>query len=145
MNEVFPTGEPIEVQPAPREQIDELMKRVGELNPAELDALPFGMIQLDPTGRILKFNKTEAELARINRQRQLGKNFFEEVAPCTKVKEFYGRFIEGIARKELNETFGFVFKFAHGPRNVAITLFYAQATQSVWVLVSQAEVSAPRR
>lgn len=138
MTHSFPAGEPIEVQPAPREKIEELLKRVDELLPSELDALPFGMIQLDPTGKILKFNKTEAELARLNRQRQLGKNFFEEVAPCTRVKEFYGRFLEGIAKKELYETFGFVFKFAHGHRNVAITLFYAQATQSVWVLVSQA-------
>lgn len=140
MNQTALQGEPIDVRPTPREQIDELLKRVDELNPAELDALPFGMIQLDATGKILRFNKTEAELARINRQRQLGKNFFDEVAPCTKVKEFYGRFLEGLAKKELYETFGFVFKFAHGPRNVAITLFYAQATQSVWVLVSQAEL-----
>jgi photoactive yellow protein len=141
MSQHFPDGEPIEVQPAPRDQIEKLLTRVDQLNPAELDELPFGMIQLDATGKILKFNKTEAELARINRQRQLGKNFFEDVAPCTKVKEFHGRFLEGVAKKQLYETFGFVFKFAHGPRNVAITLFYAQATQSVWVLVSQA---APR-
>lgn len=138
MTQSFPDGEPIAVEPAPREKIEEVLRRVDEMNSAELDALPFGMIQLDATGKILKFNKTEAELARINRQRQLGKNFFEDVAPCTRVKEFYGRFLEGLARKELYETFGFVFKFAHGPRNVAITLFYAQATQSVWVLVSQA-------
>lgn len=138
MSQLPPDGEPIEVQPAPREQIDRVLNRVEQMNSDELDELPFGMIQLDPTGKILKFNKTEAELARLNRRRQLGKNFFEEVAPCTKVKEFHGRFLEGVARKELYETFGFVFKFAHGPRNVAITLFYAQATQSVWVLVSQA-------
>ena len=143
MSQFPPDGEPIpldqvEVQPAPREQLDQLLSRADQMNLAELDELPFGMIQLDPTGKILKFNKTEAELARINRQRQLGKNFFEEVAPCTKVKEFHGRFLEGVAKKQLYETFGFVFKFAHGPRHVAITLFYAQATQSVWVLVSQA-------
>ncbi len=140
MNERPPEGRPIAVKPVPRQQIDDVLSRVDQMEMAELDALPQGMIQLDPKGNILKFNRAEAELARINRRKQIGKNFFEDVAPCTKVKEFHGRFVEGVARKELYETFGFVFKFAHGPRNVAITLFYAQATDSVWVLVSEAAV-----
>jgi photoactive yellow protein len=138
MSDQAPAGEPIAVLPPPRAQIEKVLNGVDSLNSAELDELPFGMIQLDATGKILKFNKTEADLARINQQRQLGRNFFDTVAPCTKVREFYGRFVDGLARKELYETFGFVFKFAHGPRSVAITLFYSQATQSVWVLVSQA-------
>ena len=140
MNERPPEGRPIAVKPVPRQQIDDVLSRVDQMEMAELDALPQGMIQLDPKGNILKFNRAEAELARINRRKQIGKNFFEDVAPCTKVKEFHGRFVEGVARKELYETFGFVFKLAHGPRNVAITLFYAQATDSVWVLVSEAAV-----
>ena len=138
MSEKSPEGHPIAVRPPARQEIADLLERVDAMQAAELDELPLGMIQLDPTGKILKFNKAEAELARINRRRQLGKSFFEEVAPCTKVKEFHGRFLEGVAKKELYATFGFVFKFAHGPRNVAITLFYAKATDSVWVLVSQA-------
>lgn len=138
MKQSFPAGEPIEVRRPARAEIQAVLDRVDQMPSAELDALPFGLIQLDPTGKILKFNKTEAELARINRQRQIGKNFFEDVAPCTRVKEFHGRFVEGVAKQDLYETFGFVFKFAHGDRNVAITLFYAKQTQTVWVLVSQA-------
>lgn len=140
MSERFPGGQPIAVRPPARDQIDQVLQRLDQMDAAALDELPLGMIQLDSSGKILKFNKAEAELARINRQRQIGKNFFEDVAPCTKVKEFHGRFLEGVAKKSLYETFGFVFKFAHGPRNVAITLFYAQATDSVWVLVSQASL-----
>src|SRR5512139_1036300 len=138
MSEKFPEGHPATLKPAAPRQVEAVLERLDQLQAAELDSLPLGMIQLDPTGKILKFNKAEAELARLNRRRQLGKNFFEDVAPCTKVKEFHGRFVEGVAKKELYETFGFVFKFAHGPRNVAITLFYAKATDSVWVLVSEA-------
>ncbi|NMO21706.1 PAS domain-containing protein [Pyxidicoccus fallax] len=122
---------------------DELLRQVDDLKSADLDTLPFGMIQLDRTGRILKFNQTEAKMARINRDRQIGKNFFDEVAPCTKVREFYGRFQEGLARRNLYETFGFVFKFDHGWRNVAITMMYSDKTDSVWVLVSQQSVTPP--
>ena len=122
---------------------DELLRQVEKLSAKELDELPFGMIQLDRTGRILKFNQTEAKLARINRDRQLGKNFFDDVAPCTKVRDFYGRFREGLEQRSLYETFGFVFKFDHGWRNVAITLFYSDKTDSVWVLISQTSVTPP--
>lgn len=122
---------------------DEVLQRAESLSDPELNALPYGMIQLDASGRILKFNQTEADLARIHRERQLGKNFFDDVAPCTKVKEFYGRFVDGVRRRKLYETFGYVFKFAHGWRNVAITLMYSDRTDSVWVLVSQQSLSAP--
>lgn len=122
---------------------DDLLRQADDLQSSDLDSLPFGMIQLDRTGRILKFNQTEAKLARINRDRQIGKSFFDEVAPCTKVREFYGRFQEGLARRNLYETFGFVFKFDHGWRNVAITMMYSDKTDSVWVLVSQQSVTPP--
>jgi photoactive yellow protein len=138
MLETTPAGSPIAIQPITLSQVESVIQRVDLLSERDLDDLPIGMIQLDANGKILRFNKTEAQLARLNRDNQLGKNFFSEVAPCTKVKEFHGRFVDGLQKKELFETFGFVFKFAHGPRHVAITLFYSAKTSSVWVLVSQA-------
>jgi photoactive yellow protein len=131
--------------PMPTPTAEELLKRADAMGPGDLDALPFGMIQLDRTGKILKFNRTEANLARINQERQVGRNFFDDVAPCTKVREFYGRFQEGLDKRSLYETFGFVFKFDHGWRNVAITMMYSEKTDSVWVLVSQTSVTPPPR
>ena len=134
-----PASQSAVVSPSP----DELLRQVENLSSKELDELPFGLIQLDRTGRILKFNQTEAKLARINRDRQVGLNFFDDVAPCTKVRDFYGRFRQGLEQRALYETFGFVFKFDHGWRNVAITLFYSDKTDSVWVLISQMSVMPP--
>ncbi len=136
--EKFPSGSPLLVQASDHGDIAALMKEADSMGAKALDELPFGMIQLELTGKILRFNKTEASLARISQEKQIGKNFFEDVAPCTRVKEFYGRFTSGVAKKNLYETFGFVFKFAHGPRTVAITMMYSAATDTVWVLVSQA-------
>lgn len=119
---------------------DEVLLRAETLSERELDALPVGMIQLDTSGNILKLNQREADLARIERARQIGRNFFDHVAPCAKVKEFHGRFIEGVRRKQLFETFGFVFDFAHGRRQVAITLMYSERTDTVWVMISQASM-----
>lgn len=129
--------------PALDKTADDLLRQVDTLTERDLDTLPFGLIQLDRSGRILKFNQTEAKLARINRDRQIGRNFFDDVAPCTKVRDFYGRFMQGLNQRSLYETFGFVFKFDHGWRNVAITLFYSEKTDSVWVLISQTSVTPP--
>lgn len=135
-----PTGEPSPLQTHSREELDALIQRVDGLSELELDGLPLGMIQLDAQGKILKFNRTEASLARIKAKEQIGRSFFNEVAPCTRVREFYGRFQEGVRAKSLYQTFGFIFRFAHGARHVAITLFYSDKTDSVWVLVSDQQV-----
>lgn len=118
---------------------DALLQQADELSVAELDALPYGMIQLDSSGRILKFNAVESRLASLPQAQQVGKHFFTEVAPCTKVQEFYGRFKEGVLRESLDATFAFHFAFKQNPRDVTVRLFYSKRTQSVWVMVSDRE------
>ncbi len=108
---------------------------VAELPESEIDAQPYGVIRLDREGRVLAFNRYEERLSRKKRGDVLWRNFFNEVAPCTKVKEFYGRFLEGVAARRMNVTFGFVFPFAHGARHVDVSLFYKEADDSVWVIV----------
>ena len=105
----------------------------------ELDTLPYGMIQLDAQGCILKFNAVESRLASLPQQQQIGKHFFTEVAPCTKVQEFYGRFKEGVVRESLDTSFQFHFAFKQNPRDVTVRLFYSKRTTSVWVMVSDRE------
>jgi photoactive yellow protein len=79
-----------------------LMAAADGMSGEELDTLPYGMIQLDAQGRILRFNAVESRLASLPQQQQIGKHFFTEVAPCTKVQEFYGRFKEGVVREALD-------------------------------------------
>ena len=102
----------------------------------ELDTLPYGMIQLDAHGRILRFNAVESRLAALPQQQQIGKHFFTEVAPCTKVQEFYGRFKEGVLHESLDTSFRFHFAFKQHPRDVTVRLLYSRRTRSVWVMIS---------
>lgn len=117
----------------------DLLAAADSMTGAELDQLPYGMIQLDATGRILKFNAVESRLASLPQEQQIGKHFFTEVAPCTKVQEFYGRFKEGVTREELDTSFQFHFAFKQNPRDVTVRLFYSKRTRSVWVMVSDRE------
>ena len=116
-----------------------LPERADDMSPEELDRLPYGMIQLDLHGRILQFNAVESRLASLPQSQQVGRNFFTQVAPCTKVQDFYGRFKEGVAREALDSSFRFHFAFKQNPRDVTVRLFYSRRTRSVWVMISDRE------
>ena len=115
----------------------ELISTVDHLTNPQLDALPFGAIQLDLDGKILQFNEYEANLSNRRAPDTIGRNFFREVAPCTNVREFYGRFKEGVDLGELNASFDYRFEFRMAPRNVRVTLYYSASTTTVWVFVQE--------
>jgi photoactive yellow protein len=112
-------------------------KRVhaDKMTEEELDHLPFGAIQLDTDGNILKYNDYESRLAGVSKSDAIGRNFFTEIAPCTNVKEFYGRFKVGVEKKMLHEKFRYHFAFTRNPVDVTVTLFYSGITRSIWVFV----------
>jgi photoactive yellow protein len=116
-----------------------ILSTADTMSSDELDRLPYGMIQLDATGRILKYNAVESRLAQLSQAATIGKKFFSEVAPCTKVQQFYGQFKEGVLREALDSTFSFHFAFKQHPRDVTVRLFYSKRTRSVWVMVSDRE------
>ena len=60
------------------------------------DGLPFGLVKLDLTGIVLEYNMAEGDLTGVSPSWAIGKNFFDEVALCTKTAAFYGRFVEGV-------------------------------------------------
>ena len=108
------------------------------LSSHEIDQLPFGYIALDPKGKILKYNRYEAELARLDQETVLGKNFFTEVAPCTQVKNFEGRFREFAGgRSGTTLSFDFVFKFRHGAQNVRIGFIRSPRSEEIIVTVNR--------
>lgn len=117
------------------------LEQIDHMKPEHLDALPFGAIQLDAKGTILRFNNYEAKLTGRKPDQVIGQNFFETVAPCTNVREFAGKFLEGVAKKELHEVFPYRFDFKMAPRNVTVTLFYNKANDTSWVFVR--EVARP--
>ncbi len=97
---------------------------VSRLSPDELDGLPYGLITLDAQGRVVHYNDTEARLVGLPRERVLGRSFFDEVAPCTRVREFKGRF-EELARDPVGvrvQSFDFVFRFAKAEQHVSIVM-----------------------
>jgi photoactive yellow protein len=111
---------------------------IDRMSEPELDSLPFGAIRLDRDGKVLSYNAAEAKLTGRDPKRVIGRNFFEEVAPCTNVQAFAGRFREGVAKKNMHVIFPYRFDFKMAPRDVTVTLFYSAETDSAWVFVREA-------
>lgn len=127
----------IEMQP------EAIMHEASHLTPTELDLLPFGAIHVDGNGIIDAYNVAEEQLANRTRSEVIGKMFFDHVAPCTRVKRFYGAFQEGIRRGQLNEVFDFSFRFPHGTREVRIRMIYSDAPRpGVWIFVTPLQATA---
>lgn len=111
---------------------------IESMSEEEIDALPVGVITLDLQGKISRYNRMEAQLARLDQHAQLGKDFFVDVAPCTANPEFQGRF-KTLAAKEGggNEKFDYTFRFSWGHQRVHIMFFKKPGAQTVDVLVTR--------
>ena len=97
---------------------------VARLTPSELDNLPYGLITLDADGRVLHYNDTESRLVGLPKHKVLGKSFFRDVAPCTRLRDFEGRFLE-LARdpgRVRVQTFDFVFRFPRAEHHVTVIM-----------------------
>ncbi len=111
---------------------------LSSLSAADIDALPFGFIALGHDGTVRRYNRYEADLSRRDPREVLGRNFFREVAPCTAVKDFEGRFLELVAGTGSDTaTFDFEFKFGHGHQQVRIGMTRSPLVPEVIVTINR--------
>ncbi len=111
---------------------------IFDLPEGEIDALPFGLIGVDRTGAIEQYNAYESKLARLSKERVIGRNFFADVAPCTAVKEFQGRFDRFASEPgDGAESFDFVFAFSFGRQVVNITFLRSAKNRQIKILVNR--------
>lgn len=113
-------------------------EEIAGLDEAEIDALPFGLIAVDHTGTIERYNAYESRLSRLSKETVIGRNFFRDVAPCTAVKEFEGRFQRFAAEPgPASESFDFTFRFAFGRQFVNVTFLRGARARQIAILVNR--------
>nr|WP_246102769.1 histidine kinase dimerization/phosphoacceptor domain -containing protein [Methylobacterium terricola] len=113
------------------------------LAPRDLDTLRQGVIQIDGAGVIHRYNRAESVFSGRAPERVIGRNFFTEVAPCTHLPHFYGRFREGVRRGRFDRPFSFVYGFDPRPMQVRITLRHAAAPDRYWIITEPVEALEP--
>lgn len=104
------------------------MEQLERMTREEVDDLPYGFVVLDREGTILLYNRYEEQMSRLPSDRVLGKSFFRDIAPCTRVEAFYGRF-QALAAAAPGSTdrFAFRFHFLHGAQDVLVHFCRAPA------------------
>lgn len=97
------------------------LEKASTLTGGDLDALPFGVIVVDRSGTIREYNAYERRLANMGETVMIGRNFFHDVAPCTAIQDFEGRFEAFLDSEDTSiEPFQFVFPFPSGKQRVSV-------------------------
>lgn len=111
---------------------------VDALEDDQLDELAHGVIALDRDGRILRYNLAEANLARLDRHTVIGRNFWTEVAPCTRTPEFEGRFLELVRGSATQvDPFSYLLDFKFGAQQVDVRMVRAPAAERFYIFISR--------
>lgn len=115
----------------------DIENRLARMSDVGIDQLAFGAIKLDENGTILVYNAAEGEISGRDPKAVIGKNFFGEIAPCTKRPEFYGVFKEGVEKGELNTLFEYTFDFKMTPTKVKVHMKKALSGDGYWIFVKR--------
>lgn len=113
---------------------DDLVDRLSEAPREMLDDAPFGIVQVDDEGIVQFYNQYESNLADVDPEDALGKNFFTQLAPCSGNRLFHGRFKKGVKKDALDERFTYTFTYKMSPTLVDVRMHRDEAGRN-WVLV----------
>lgn len=117
---------------------NDIENELAKLTDKEIDELAFGAIEVDSSGKILRFNATEGKITGRKPEEVIGKNFFDDVAPCAKTPEFYGKFLEGVKNKNLNVMFEYLFDYKMAPTKVKVHMKKSiTSNDSYWIFVKR--------
>jgi photoactive yellow protein len=110
---------------------------LAKLNPAQINQLAFGAVEVDATGKILKYNATEGAITGRDPKAVIGRNFFRDVAPCTNRPAFKGIFDAGVQSGNLNTIFEYVFDNKMAATKVKVHMKRALSGQTYWIFVKR--------
>lgn len=116
---------------------NDLQNALANISDEEVNDLVYGAVELDAEGVILSYNRAESELTGRKPEDVIGRNFFEEVAPCTRSNEFSGRFFKGVETGDFNAVFEYVFDHEMTPTKVRIIMVKSIDRQTYWLLIKR--------
>ena len=116
---------------------NDIENALGKMSEFEINQLAFGAVQLDSAGKILTYNAAEASITGRDAASVIGKNFFQDVAPCTNAPTFKGVFDAGVKSGDLNTMFEYVFDYNMAPTKVKIHMKKAISGNTYWIFVKR--------
>jgi photoactive yellow protein len=119
-----------------------LANELARMSDTELDELAFGAIELDADGKIIRYNAAEADISSREQAGMVGRNFFSDVAPCTRGEAFEGRFRSAVKAGRMDMQFTYVLDHKMAPTEVRVRMHQAEGKDSYWVLIKRVTATA---
>ena len=112
---------------------DGLARRLQTASEEALHEAAFGIIRLDERGCVTFYNRYEQRFSGRAPEETIGRDFFDEVAPCTRSRFFKGRFRHGLMKGQLDVTFSYTFTYRMRPTLVDVRILIDRPGEG-WVL-----------
>lgn len=114
----------------------DLLPALQQLSDADLDTLDFGVIGIDASGVVRRYNALESRMAGLSPQRVLGHPLFTVVAPCMNNFMVAQRFVDAAtAALPLDVTIDYVLTLRMRPVKVKLRLLATPGEGMRYVLV----------
>lgn len=104
--------------------------------PSAIDALPYGVIRLDRTGKVVLYSRVEAQQSGFGDRQAIGHGFFTELAPCMASPEFLSRLERAQRGGALDIAFVHVGDFDDADRELRVRVISA-SDEGSWVFVQR--------
>ena len=131
------------------------LTHMDDLEPAALDGLDAGVVQLDASGVVVFLNPALGRLLGIAPQAALGRDFFRDLAPGANLPAFAGRFNDLVRQTsalqggaaESGAIAGFAFTFCAGPSAVRARIQMAAGREAgrYWIMAEPQALMAHAR
>jgi photoactive yellow protein len=118
-------------QELPAFDAPDIAVRLPVLADEALDALPYGVVELDHQGKVLRYNAVESQYSGLPRERVIGRHFFHHVAPCTDNRIVAKRY----SVAALDETIQYTFSLRMKPVPVMLRMLKAPGSERMYLLV----------
>jgi photoactive yellow protein len=116
---------------------ENLANVLANMTAGDIDGLAFGAVQTDLAGTILMYNSAEGDITGRNPKEVIGKNFFDDVAPCTKSPEFFGKFQMAENDPTFSAMFEYTFDYQMTPTKVKVHMKKGFDGKSIWVFIKR--------
>lgn len=107
---------------------------LARMDPALRDALPYGVVGLDPAGLVVVYSAAEARMAGLDPASVIGMPFFDAVAQCMNNFMVAQRFED---EPELDEILPYVLTLRMRPTRVRLRLLATQSEPLNFILIER--------
>ena len=110
----------------------QLAAQLNCMSDAELDALPFGVIEMNHQFKVLRYNATESRYSGLASDRAIGQHCFRDVAPWANNRRVAKRY----QLDSLDETIDYTFSLHMKPMPVTLRMLKPAYNERMYLLVT---------